>query len=427
MAGTARRGRRYAASVRLRIPRAESLLAWAGRRRRPDRHRLGADTGDGQPRPARTRRAAAGLPRSGARRCDGIRARARLGVARARAPAAPRLAARDRDRRRVGHRPPREGPRRRGGDDLAGAAPRARAVPAPLRRAGRSGDGPAAARGRRRARRDRLGRRRRRAARSRAARIARPTFLTGLGIVLAFAALYFLLRPAPRSSRRRSASSGWPARSSTPTAATASRSSRSGATRAISSRPRGALPRLPRRRGSALVSGDPVGDEDEFDALLLEFRRVARAHGWRLAVVGASDQHLDRYRALGLRADSDGGGGRAPPGRLLARGPRDPEGAAVGVAPREGGLRAPRRRRRARRSGAPRASSTSSRPPGAATQPERGFSMAIDDLVPRRDRVRRRRGRRRAGRRVPPSGADAGGRRLVALDDAPPAASAERV
>jgi len=53
--------------------------------------------------------------------------------------------------------------------------------------------------------------------------------------------------------------------------------------------------------GSALVSGDPVGDEEEFDALLAEFRRVAHAHGRRLAVLGASDLQLDRYRAVGLR------------------------------------------------------------------------------------------------------------------------------
>jgi lysyl-tRNA synthetase class 2 len=53
--------------------------------------------------------------------------------------------------------------------------------------------------------------------------------------------------------------------------------------------------------GAALVSGDPVGDEEEFDALLQEFRRVVRAHGWRLAVLGGSYGQLDRYRALGLR------------------------------------------------------------------------------------------------------------------------------
>jgi lysyl-tRNA synthetase class 2 len=53
--------------------------------------------------------------------------------------------------------------------------------------------------------------------------------------------------------------------------------------------------------GAALISGDPVGDEDEFDALLAEFRRMVRAHGWRFAVLGASDAQLHRYRALGLR------------------------------------------------------------------------------------------------------------------------------
>jgi lysyl-tRNA synthetase class 2 len=54
--------------------------------------------------------------------------------------------------------------------------------------------------------------------------------------------------------------------------------------------------------GTALISGDPVGDEAEFDALLAEFRRVARTNGWRLAVISASQTHLDRYRKLGMRA-----------------------------------------------------------------------------------------------------------------------------
>jgi lysyl-tRNA synthetase, class II len=53
--------------------------------------------------------------------------------------------------------------------------------------------------------------------------------------------------------------------------------------------------------GTALVSGDPVGDEAEIDALLAELQGLARAHGWRLAVVGASEHHLERYRALGLK------------------------------------------------------------------------------------------------------------------------------
>jgi lysyl-tRNA synthetase, class II len=54
--------------------------------------------------------------------------------------------------------------------------------------------------------------------------------------------------------------------------------------------------------GAALVSGDPVGDPDEFDALLAEFRRVAHARGWRLAILGASADCLVHYERLGMRA-----------------------------------------------------------------------------------------------------------------------------
>ena len=54
--------------------------------------------------------------------------------------------------------------------------------------------------------------------------------------------------------------------------------------------------------GAALVSGDPVGDELEFDALLAEFRRVAHARGWRLAILGASAERLGGYERLGMRA-----------------------------------------------------------------------------------------------------------------------------
>ena len=54
--------------------------------------------------------------------------------------------------------------------------------------------------------------------------------------------------------------------------------------------------------GCAIVSGDPVGGADELDALLAEFQRVARTRGWRLAVVGASRDELQRYERLGMRA-----------------------------------------------------------------------------------------------------------------------------
>jgi lysyl-tRNA synthetase class 2 len=58
--------------------------------------------------------------------------------------------------------------------------------------------------------------------------------------------------------------------------------------------------------GAALVSGDPVGDAAEFDALLAEFRRIAHARGWRLAILGASRESLPRYQRLGMRAISIG-------------------------------------------------------------------------------------------------------------------------
>jgi lysyl-tRNA synthetase class 2 len=54
--------------------------------------------------------------------------------------------------------------------------------------------------------------------------------------------------------------------------------------------------------GAALVSGDPVGDEAEFDALLAEFQRVAHARGWRLAVLGASGAFVPHCERLGMRA-----------------------------------------------------------------------------------------------------------------------------
>ncbi|HEY3543949.1 MAG TPA: phosphatidylglycerol lysyltransferase domain-containing protein [Gaiellaceae bacterium] len=54
--------------------------------------------------------------------------------------------------------------------------------------------------------------------------------------------------------------------------------------------------------GTAIVSGDPVGDDRELDALLAEFRRVARLQGWRFAVVGVAAEHVPRYERLGMRS-----------------------------------------------------------------------------------------------------------------------------
>jgi lysyl-tRNA synthetase class 2 len=72
--------------------------------------------------------------------------------------------------------------------------------------------------------------------------------------------------------------------------------------------------------GTALVSGDPIGDESEFDSLFSEFRRVASACGWRIAVLGASGEQLDRYRRLGLRAVKIGDEAILEPARFSLEG-----------------------------------------------------------------------------------------------------------
>ncbi|HEX6699721.1 MAG TPA: phosphatidylglycerol lysyltransferase domain-containing protein [Gaiellaceae bacterium] len=54
--------------------------------------------------------------------------------------------------------------------------------------------------------------------------------------------------------------------------------------------------------GCALVTGDPIGDASEFPELLLSFRRVARGHAWRVALLGVGEELLDLYRRGGFRA-----------------------------------------------------------------------------------------------------------------------------
>jgi lysyl-tRNA synthetase class 2 len=54
--------------------------------------------------------------------------------------------------------------------------------------------------------------------------------------------------------------------------------------------------------GTALVAGDPIGDASERRELLLEFRRVAQAKGWRVAIAGASGEALADYASIGFRS-----------------------------------------------------------------------------------------------------------------------------
>ncbi|TMM10155.1 MAG: DUF2156 domain-containing protein [Actinobacteria bacterium] len=48
--------------------------------------------------------------------------------------------------------------------------------------------------------------------------------------------------------------------------------------------------------GCALVTGDPIGERTELAELLVAFRALARAHAWRVALLGVGGELLDLYR-----------------------------------------------------------------------------------------------------------------------------------
>ena len=81
--------------------------------------------------------------------------------------------------------------------------------------------------------------------------------------------------------------------------------------------------------GVLLVSGDPVGPTEAIPELLRELSLFAEARGLRIAALGVGEQLLPLWQQLGLRALylGDEGGGRHA--CVLARRPRDPQGAPV--------------------------------------------------------------------------------------------------
>ena len=50
------------------------------------------------------------------------------------------------------------------------------------------------------------------------------------------------------------------------------------------------------RLGYAVVSGDPIGDEDRFTELIADFVVMCHAHGWRVVVLGCSERRLGLWR-----------------------------------------------------------------------------------------------------------------------------------
>jgi lysyl-tRNA synthetase class 2 len=54
--------------------------------------------------------------------------------------------------------------------------------------------------------------------------------------------------------------------------------------------------------GVALVSGEPIGEPEELPGLLRDFMREAHSRGWRVALIGASEEWREFHRQLGLRS-----------------------------------------------------------------------------------------------------------------------------
>jgi lysyl-tRNA synthetase, class II len=53
---------------------------------------------------------------------------------------------------------------------------------------------------------------------------------------------------------------------------------------------------------TALIAGDPIGEDSERRELVGEFVRVAHTKGWRVAIAGASNEALEDYAAIGFKS-----------------------------------------------------------------------------------------------------------------------------
>ena len=178
--------------------------------------------------------------------------------------------------------------------------------------------------------------------------------------------------------------------------------------------------------GSAIVSGDPIGERAEFVELLLEFKRVALARAWRVGIINASEELLPVYRQVGLRAWYIGDEAIVRPAEFSLDG-RPIRKVRQSVSRLEkSGYRAQvarRRRDRPRPAGRDRGGLVRVARPGPGARLLDGDGHAL--------RVPGQRGRLRRGpvgpdRRLHPSRPLAGERRLLALDDAPARRRAER-
>ena len=129
----------------------------------------------------------------------------------------------------------------------------------------------------------------------------------------------------------------------------------------------------------ALVSGDPVGDPAAAPALLADFARHCHAHAWRVAALGVAPQHLDDWHAIGLRTIYVGDEAVVHPARFSLEGRPIRKVRQSVTRLRKAGHSARIVRAREltleQRREIERVSRTWLR-----GQPERGFSMALDDM-----------------------------------------------
>lgn len=54
------------------------------------------------------------------------------------------------------------------------------------------------------------------------------------------------------------------------------------------------------RLGVAVVGGDPIGDPEQFPALVAQFQQFCRDRGWRIVVLGASERRHGMWNAAGV-------------------------------------------------------------------------------------------------------------------------------
>ena len=395
--------------------------------RRPRLDRLGADPGvRGSHRSRRPGSLPPDVP-DAARTLD-ARARARpdLALPRPRPAQAPRLAARGRDRDRLGRLPSRKGPRLRGGDG-ASAAPRRAAPGAPaVRGSRRSGDGAAARAGRRRALRLRRARRHRLVRRPTRTRSGSRLRSSSSG-ALAFRALWLWLRPHRSSACRRRTATGPSELVQRARVATASPTSRCGATRATSSR------RAAGRSSPTACSAAPRSSPATRSAMLQSAASSSPSSGASpTRRAGASPSPAPRtdaladYAGLGFKSMYLGDEAVIRPGEFSLDGRAirkvrqsvsrlEKAGYEVRV------LTTGDRRRRAARGAARGLRGVARQLARARVHDGDGCALPLSG-----HRARRRHRAGRIGRRVPAARPVAGQRRLLARVDAPPPRHPER-